>query len=67
MEESYLRDLYDELDVLEEMTEAEACRHYKVDYKAEAIRYIIDWWWHEIPQGNYTYEDYINKINHEKN
>lgn len=33
-----------ELSELEAMTEAEACKVYNVDYKAEAIQYIVDYW-----------------------
>lgn len=33
-----------ELAALEAMSEAEACKVYKVDYKEEAIQYIIDYW-----------------------
>lgn len=33
-----------ELSELEAMTEAEACIVYNVDYKAEAIQYIVDYW-----------------------
>lgn len=33
-----------ELAALADMSEAEACEIYKVDYKAEAIQYIVDYW-----------------------
>lgn len=33
-----------ELASLESMSEAEACKVYNVDYKAEAIQYIVDYW-----------------------
>lgn len=33
-----------ELEALEEMSEAEACKLYNVDYKDEAIQYIVDYW-----------------------
>lgn len=32
-----------ELEALAAMTEA-ACKVYNVDYKAEAIQYIVDYW-----------------------
>lgn len=34
----------EELAELAAMTEAEACKLYNVDYKAEAIQYIVDYW-----------------------
>lgn len=36
--------LKEELAALVEMSEAEACRQYKVDDKAEAVPYIVDYW-----------------------
>lgn len=33
-----------ELAALDAMTEDEACKEYNVDYKDEAIQYIIDYW-----------------------
>lgn len=33
-----------ELESLVAMTEAEACKIYNVDYKDEAIQYIVDYW-----------------------
>ena len=33
-----------ELESLAAMTEAEACKFYNVDYKDEAIQYIVDYW-----------------------
>lgn len=33
-----------ELAALETMSEAEACKVYNVDYKEEAIQYIVDYW-----------------------
>ena len=33
-----------ELESLAAMTEAEACKLYNVDYKDEAIQYIVDYW-----------------------
>ena len=33
-----------ELAALATMTEAEACKLYNVDYKAEAFQYIVDYW-----------------------
>lgn len=34
----------EELTALEIMSEAEACKVYNVDYKEEAIQYIVDYW-----------------------
>jgi hypothetical protein len=62
MEESYLRDLCDELDALEEMTEAETCRHYKVDRKAEVKPYIVDWYYMMYSDEREIYEDYLQQI-----
>lgn len=36
--------LKEELVALVEMSETEACRKYKVDHKAEAVPYIVDYW-----------------------
>lgn len=33
-----------ELGTLAAMSEAEACKLYNVDYKDEAIQYIVDYW-----------------------
>lgn len=33
-----------ELAALATMTEAEACKLYNVDFKDEAIQYIVDYW-----------------------
>ena len=33
-----------ELAALAAMSEAEACKLYNVDYKDEAIQYIVDYW-----------------------
>jgi hypothetical protein len=33
-----------EIESLVAMTEAEACKLYNVDYKNEAIQYIVDYW-----------------------
>lgn len=33
-----------ELAKLEAMTEEEACKVYNMDYKEEAILYIVDYW-----------------------
>lgn len=33
-----------ELAALEAMSEAKACKVYNVDYKDEAIQYIVDYW-----------------------
>lgn len=33
-----------ELTSLESMSETEACNIYNVDYKDEAIQYIVDYW-----------------------
>lgn len=33
-----------ELEALATMAEAEACKLYNVDYKDEAIQYIVDYW-----------------------
>ena len=33
-----------ELAALAAMTEVEACKLYNVDYKDEAIQYIVDYW-----------------------
>lgn len=33
-----------ELAELEAMTEDEACKLYNVDFKDEAIQYIVDYW-----------------------
>lgn len=33
-----------ELAALAAMTEAEACKLYNVDFKDEAIQYIVDYW-----------------------
>jgi hypothetical protein len=36
--------LEEELAVIEQMTEDEVCRTYKVDSKEEAFPYVRDWW-----------------------
>lgn len=33
-----------ELEALVNMSEEDACKEYNVDYKAEAVQYIIDFW-----------------------
>lgn len=33
-----------ELEALATMSETEACNVYNVDYKAEAIQYIVEYW-----------------------
>jgi ribosomal protein S19E (S16A) len=62
MEESYLREMCDELDALEEMTEAEVCRHYKCDSKAEVKPYIVDWYYMMYSEERDVYEDYLQQI-----
>ncbi len=34
----------EELAALEAMSDSEACKIYNVDYKYEAIKYIVDYW-----------------------
>lgn len=36
--------LNNELSSLESLSETEACQIYNVDYKAEAIHYIVEYW-----------------------
>lgn len=33
-----------EIEALVNMTEEDACKKYNVDYKAEAVQYIVDYW-----------------------
>ncbi len=39
-----LSNLEEEMKFFNELTEEQACQLYNVDYKAEAIEYIQDWW-----------------------
>lgn len=42
--ETNLDHLKEELEALIDMSEEEARETYKVDYKAEAVAYIVDYW-----------------------
>lgn len=41
---TYEDNMNNELAALAAMTEAEACKLYNVDFKDEAIQYIVDYW-----------------------
>jgi hypothetical protein len=58
--------LYDELEALDAMTGAAACRYYNGDGKAEIRQAIIDWWYMTSP-GEETYEDYLQQIKNKQN